>query len=348
MKGINIGKIDKENAILYDVVIIEEGEAKGHDQWIDSDFIKDVVKQGQETGEIGLKCRFNHPNLCAGALGTYVGRLKNFRLALSENLSTKCVADLHIDDVCKISPNGNLYDYIINIAETSPDMLGMSIAFKEDEMACGTKKKKFEDDSEIDIPTLSKLYACDLVDDPAATEQLFDKTSFAAKVTEFLDTNPQIYELAVNNPELIEKFLTKYNNYKSKREPMSEKSLLQKFREMFASNEDVEQFAAEHSKEIKEMQEQINLLNSSFSAIETEKNELLQKIASLEAEKAEFEAKQEAVAALEAELNEIKSTWKSPEEVNQFKSQNEPEDKKDKLKNFAKERIEEIKNKSKK
>jgi hypothetical protein len=72
----------------------------------------------------GIKARFGHPNICSTALGTYLGRYRNFRRSAG-----KVMADLHLDLSAARSPKGNLYDYILTLAETNPDMFGASIAF---------------------------------------------------------------------------------------------------------------------------------------------------------------------------------------------------------------------------
>ena len=118
-------EIDAENGAIYGVAICTEGEALGHDVWLDSAFIADVVKFGKAYKK-GLKARFGHPSMSGESLGTFIGRFQNFRQE-----GTKAVADLYLDDSAKNTPNGNLYDYILKLAE-NPDVFGTSIVFAID------------------------------------------------------------------------------------------------------------------------------------------------------------------------------------------------------------------------
>jgi hypothetical protein len=83
--------IDRESGIIKDVVLCQVGEAKGHDLFIDQDFINDVVKFGNQN-PAGVKARFGHPNICSTALGSYLGRFRTFRM-----VDDKAIADLHLD-----------------------------------------------------------------------------------------------------------------------------------------------------------------------------------------------------------------------------------------------------------
>lgn len=59
---------------------------------------------------------------------------------------------------------------------------------------------------------LSKLHAADLVDDPAATDSMFSGiggTQLASKVSEYLDTHPEILKALSDNNEIVE-ILSKY------------------------------------------------------------------------------------------------------------------------------------------
>jgi hypothetical protein len=203
--------IDRESGIIKDVVLCQMGEAKGHDLHIDQDFINDVVKFGNQN-PAGIKARFGHPNICSTALGSYLGRFKNFRLA-----EDKVIADLHLDKSSQKSPKGNLYDYIFDLAESNPDMFGASIAFK-----LGKVNTKLEtvDGQEIErkYASILGLFAADLVDDPAATDGLFEslhEDDFAFQVSVFLDEHPEIYSLIDRKPEILNEFLSNYKNYKN-------------------------------------------------------------------------------------------------------------------------------------
>lgn len=292
--------IDAENGIIKGVKVCSEGEAKGHGLYLNKQFIRDVTEHGK-AHKVGIKARFGHPNMCATALGTYVGRYKNFRTTtepaegftegfdefgkprLSGN-RMHAVADLHLDETAKSLPKlGNTWDYILNLAQTSPDMFGNSIVFKGvadvkkwEEEEGGVKVKKQRNDA-----VLKFLAATDLVDSPAATDGLFSEFStdeMAIQVTQFLEEHPEIYELAVDNPEIIDTFLKKYESFKNHKEMTDKKkdeladkpvtktvlqtmfdSLKERFNKRFGikGEDDEIVLPEEHQKELDEIQEQI-------------------------------------------------------------------------------------------
>ena len=75
-----LGQIDEENEVLHDVQITLEGEALGHGVWLDREFCEAVAAAGNATGDVGLKVRYGHPSMCSDAIGTELGRAKNFRV----------------------------------------------------------------------------------------------------------------------------------------------------------------------------------------------------------------------------------------------------------------------------
>jgi len=216
--------IDAEEGVILGVKVTSEGEAKGHGVWLDREFVQDTVKLGKEMGA-GVKARFGHPTMCSEALGTYIGRYKNFR-TYSEKLGKSdtrhhAIADLHLDDIAEKSPKGNLKEYVLEMANSNPDMFGSSIVFTQGKL----KEKEIEttDGEKVtrEYATIEKLHATDLVDEPAATDGLFSslhEDELAFQVTRFLDAHPEVYEAVHKNPELLEHFVENYNAYKSKQD----------------------------------------------------------------------------------------------------------------------------------
>lgn len=197
--GIPLSRIDRENGILYGVTISQLGPAKSHGGNIDRIFLAQIVEQASKRPQ-GLKARFGHPNMCSTALGTYLGRFKNYSLH-DDNVK----ADLYLDDTSKNTPNGNLFEYVLNMAEKNPDMLGASIVFEAAE---------FETDPfSPEAPKLFRLKdlrATDIVDDPAATDSLFSADTLPAQASMFLDNNPELAELIFSKPESVIEFLNNY------------------------------------------------------------------------------------------------------------------------------------------
>jgi len=132
LKAVPSGRIDHEAGIVEGVKVCTEGEAKGHGVSLDAEFVETVVRFGNERKQ-GLKARFGHPNMCSTALGTFLGRHKNFRTETTTrddgSKALTAVADLFMSNEAKDTPNGNLYDYVIGLAKNEPDMFGTSIVF---------------------------------------------------------------------------------------------------------------------------------------------------------------------------------------------------------------------------
>ncbi len=227
--------IDKENAVIKNVLIIQEGEARGHDLFLNQQFLDDVVKLGNQKTN-GVKARFGHPNMCSTALGTFIGRYKNFH-----KIGTLVYADFYLDASAKISPNGNLFDYILQLAETNPDTFGSSIAFKPGKTITLSEKDPTTNETMLkSYATIELLHAVDLVDDPAATNGLFsqfhaDDLSFIA--TTFLDQNPLIVQSFINDPSIFFEFISKYFNRNNMNLPENFKTFIDKIALLFQTPE---------------------------------------------------------------------------------------------------------------
>jgi hypothetical protein len=221
--------VDRENGIIKSVIVAKVGLAKGHNVKIDRRFLQQIVDQANARPQ-GIKARFGHPNACSTALGTYLGRFKNYSYH-----SDLVKADLHLDDTARKAPSGNLYDYVLDMAEKNPDMFGASIAFQSDqfeelEIEENGKKKKEK------FFRLKELRATDIVDDPAATDGLFSAETLPAQATQFLDENPELAEFIFFKPERIIEFL---NNYLNNTDMSFTDQVKSRFRQVFNIESDV-------------------------------------------------------------------------------------------------------------
>ena len=235
-------RVDRKAGIIYGVAAVTEGEAKGHGVSLDSEFVGNVTELAAQK-QMGLKMRFGHPNMSSTALGTFIGRGKNFRTEKAADGSAVTRFDAHLDEVAQETPNGNLFDYVLNMAEKNPDMLGTSIVFTPGKLykrgADGAKlyEPRFDENvtpaerkkqrAEWDaagkkvFTEVAALHAADIVDDPAANKDglfsgCFDTQTWAAQVTEFLDTHPDIFQFIAGKPEIIPAFLERYNSYRER------------------------------------------------------------------------------------------------------------------------------------
>jgi hypothetical protein len=198
--------VDRENDILKNVSIANFGKNK-NDSYFDEKFIADLATKGNAQTQ-GVKSRFGHPSMCATSLGTYIGRYKNFNV--QEN---NCFADLHLDPITKktqVEGKGiMMYDYIMDMAESNPDMFGNSIHITYVKTDKPVLKEGFE------VLELNDITSSDLVDDPAATDALFSSNpnDLGVLVTQFLDENPALFDSVSKNPAIIEDFFERYFNY---------------------------------------------------------------------------------------------------------------------------------------
>lgn len=206
---ISKSNIDRELGVIRNVVIVNKGKDKYGDN-IDATFLNQIKDQGNAQAQ-GVKSRFDHPNMCGTTFGYFIGRYKNFNVN-----DTSVTADLHLDPVSKTSPHGNLHDYVLNLSDTNPDMFGNSIVFAPDKDAIVAEKDAEGNDVLTPYIRCKSFIASDVVDSPAATESLFkSEDDYAAKATDFLNENPQIFEIVHKSPQILTEFLTKYSNYKS-------------------------------------------------------------------------------------------------------------------------------------
>lgn len=267
-------KVDRKNGIIEGITIVQEGIAKGHNLRLNDKFVADTVRLGNEHTP-GIKARFGHPNICATALGTYLGRFTNFRVD-----GTSALADMKLDPVSKKSPNGDLFNYVLDMAETNPDMFGASIAFKKGKFTTGKDK----DGKEIKFATIDSLHAADFVDSPAATEGLFEvfhSDDLAAQVTMFLDAHPEIITLLSEKPEILTSFLERYNAHSVDVKPEDSNNLSTKISNISKWIKSAFSKSTLTNSDIPALQ---STFESSLSDIETEYNTLLSKFETLESD----------------------------------------------------------------
>jgi hypothetical protein len=235
----SIKTIDRENGIIRGVTVVKCGNAKGRDYKIDRKFLQQIVDQASERPQ-GIKARFGHPNMCSTALGTYLGRFKNYSYH-----GDFVKADLHLDTTAKKAPSGNLFDYVVDMAESSPDMFGASIAFQTDEFEEVEVEVDGKKNKELYF-RLKELHATDIVDDPAATDGLFSSDSLPAQTTQFLDENPQLSEFIFSKPERVIEFL---NNYLTNSNMSLTDQIKSKFRQLFNLDADIKKLSVSVSDE---------------------------------------------------------------------------------------------------
>jgi predicted hotdog family 3-hydroxylacyl-ACP dehydratase len=225
--------------LIRGVSMCTHGEAIGHGYWLDRQFIASVV-DGATAAEKGLKARFTHPGLSADGLGTFLGRFMNPRLSQD---GRKAIADLHLSEAARKSPDGDLAEYVCTLADKDPEAFATSIVFEPDREAesdfaleNGAELKDDGDggryvsmreftspdpDNAKQMPhaRLKALRACDTVDDPAANpDGLFQREQQFAQEADALmsyavglaDAAPAVAAFSGVHPDRVRGFVARF------------------------------------------------------------------------------------------------------------------------------------------
>lgn len=172
--------------LISGVSIITRGEALGHDLWIDTEFLQSTADAINARSE-GLKARFTHPGMSGDGLGTMLGKVTGAQVA-----GNQVIGDLHFVESATKAPDGNLADYVMTLAEDTPEDFGLSIVFSTDAEAmqahvdANTQGGRFVSPDENNLSNyqharMQELRAVDVVDEPAANpDGLFHRKHEAA------------------------------------------------------------------------------------------------------------------------------------------------------------------------
>jgi len=194
--------------IIRGVSVITKGEALGHGLWID-DVTLEQVESLINAQRNGIKSRFTHPSMSGDGLGKQVGRVMD-----AESDGQQVFGDQHLIQSAHKSPDGNLAEYLLTLAEDDPQSYGLSIAFLHDSDAMEQFQVRHTIDGEFHSPDplntnnyphvrIAELHAADSVDEPAANPGgLFHRESDIATEADALAA----YALGINNilPETIQ------------------------------------------------------------------------------------------------------------------------------------------------
>lgn len=179
-----LGEIDTENEVLHDVQITLEGEALGHGVWLDREFCEAVAAAGNATGDVGLKVRYGHPAMCSDAIGTELGRAKNFRVVDVERTvdgqkvqAAGVVADVHLLKSAHSAPQGDIAKHVLETAKEDPKQFGQSIVFTYSDWVVkdkdGNRHSYKEEVSEPYAKWRKENPAADIEDCWAKSDELF-------------------------------------------------------------------------------------------------------------------------------------------------------------------------------
>lgn len=114
--------VDREHGVIRNVSIITAGEALGHDFAIDETTVQQVADAINANAN-GIPARLTHAELDGvDPIRVMAGKFRNGRRE-----GNKTVADFHIGKYAQHSPEGNLAEYLLGLAEDAPDAVGTSI-----------------------------------------------------------------------------------------------------------------------------------------------------------------------------------------------------------------------------
>ncbi|MDP3786194.1 MAG: hypothetical protein Q8R05_01360 [Candidatus Omnitrophota bacterium] len=208
-------KVDRKQEVISGFAVVTKGITHDERGEFDDDALEKIVELGKKQ-KIGIKSRFGHPNMSGTALGTFLGRVKNFKRD-----GDIVRADLHIDPTAHKTPDGDLADYVMSLAESDPDAFGSSMVIYWDEEYRKEKDGTLTKGKDgKDLPPLirvKKLNQVDIVDDPAANDGLFgmpffsDSVKPSAEFTAFLDK-------FVHNESAVDKVIAFFERYRANRD----------------------------------------------------------------------------------------------------------------------------------
>lgn len=224
--------------LIQGLAIVTRGEALGHGYWLDSEFVSQTEAQlvsESSAGKKGLKSRFTHPDASSDGMGKQLGRVR-----YGKRDGDILRGNLHFLQTAHQTPDGDLAGYVMQLAAEDPQMFGTSIVFLHDTeqewafaLANGAVEKQdawgpyldFTDfrspdpDNVSNFPhaRLAKLYAVDVVDDPAANPGgLFHRDPVLAEVESaasyafgLTQQAPALQALSLD-PKRVQRFVAKF------------------------------------------------------------------------------------------------------------------------------------------
>lgn len=215
---------DSGAGLIQRFSVVTRGEALGHDMWIDKGFLQETADAINESADRGIKSRFTHPDMSGDGLGRFLGRVKTARA-----IGNQVFADLHVSELAHSTPEGDLGEFVMDMAEKEPDMFGTSTVFRrnidaEDEFHVDhtDKRGQFKSPDRNNAENmphfrLAELRAVDAVDEPAANpEGMFHRGSVVTDASALLDyafgladTVPELSSLDID-PDRMVAFLERY------------------------------------------------------------------------------------------------------------------------------------------
>jgi hypothetical protein len=217
-------RVDRKQDIISAFAVVTKGVTHDERGEFDDIALDNVVELGNKA-KLGVKSRFGHPNMSSTALGTFLGRVRNFRRD-----GDIVRADLHIDKTAHDTPDGDLATYVMNLAESDPNAFGASMVIYWDEEVRQEKDK--DGNQPPPFIRVKKLSSVDVVDDPAANNGLFGMPFFSgsvrpsAEMTHFLDR-------FLEESDAVEKVISFFERYRVNRQEIEKTTQKKEGKDMF-------------------------------------------------------------------------------------------------------------------
>lgn len=227
--------VDLEKNAIFDVILCEVGEAKGHGYAIEQSFIDALAAAGKKMKEV--KCNFGHNY---DNLGKQLGTFKNIRLE-----GTQVKGDLYFYNAADNSPLApGMAQWVKDLASENAAALMCSIVFynggyyQKDENGAEVNVWEYNDadmwiSPNYDMPIyvkLGELLCCDIVADGAVTNTLFSAGDEMLNRFNDIIAHPEFPVLLEHNY----KSFTKLNEFYANRYKKSV-SLFQRVKELFGA-----------------------------------------------------------------------------------------------------------------
>lgn len=133
--------VDREGGIIKSVAVLTAGMAwpAAAEPFMIDEIMLQQCADGINAAANGIKSRISHPELAGGPMwpggdGVFhlVGRARNATLTEGQ-----VRADIHLGPHAKNSPNGNMWEFLLDLAEHDPTACGLSIRFVPADYATG-------------------------------------------------------------------------------------------------------------------------------------------------------------------------------------------------------------------
>lgn len=167
--------VDKENRCIRGGVVAQFGDFKTPGRGSFNEDSLRLICRLAKTEPMGLKCRLAHANASDDGISRFLGRWSNLRMDTAtvrrdgETMEIPAVrGDLQLSETAfEGNPNGNLGQYVLDLATEDPDALSSSLVLQvEEKMRMDNRGHPLKDDDGNPLPPIwmpTSLHGADIV-----------------------------------------------------------------------------------------------------------------------------------------------------------------------------------------